>query len=210
MKKHLLPFKPLIIACLAMVTGGGISVAQGTYEKVTDVSSLEAGASVIIVNEKSNVALSTNQKTNNRGQVKITINNGVITPSSEVAILTLGGNDKDGWSFYDAANNGYLYAASNSDNYLKTQTTNNKNGRADITFSSGNATIKFYKDSQCIESEYLLTGDKIQVNFCLYKHASRFKYRDKFKTVEENDFLTEILLDLTYKLEIQTISHHNN
>ena len=74
----------------------------------------------------------------------------------------------------------------------------------------GNATIKFYKDSQCIESEYLLTGDKIQVNFCLYKHASRFKYRDKFKTVEENDFLTEILLDLTYKLEIQTISHHNN
>ena len=28
MKKHLLLFKTLIIACLAMVTGGGISVAQ--------------------------------------------------------------------------------------------------------------------------------------------------------------------------------------
>ena len=57
MKKHLLLFKTLIIACFAMATGGGISVAQGTYEKVTDVSSLEAGASVIIVNESGNVAL---------------------------------------------------------------------------------------------------------------------------------------------------------
>lgn len=64
----------------------------------------------------------------------------------------------------------------------------------------GSATIKFYKDSQCIESECLLTGDKIQVNFCLYKHANRFKYRDKFKTVEENDFLTEILLDLSNEI----------
>ena len=73
MKKHLLLFKTLIIACLAMVTGGGISVAQGTYEKVTDDSSLEAGASVIIVNESSNVALSKTQNTNNRGQVSITI-----------------------------------------------------------------------------------------------------------------------------------------
>ena len=144
MKKHLLLFKTLIIACLAMVTGGGISVAQGTYEKVTDVGSLEAGASVIIVNGSSNVALSTTQNTNNRGQVSITINNGVITPSDGVAILTLGGNDKDGWSFYDAANNGYLYAASSSDNYLRTKPTIDANCRAAITIStSGDATIQF-------------------------------------------------------------------
>ena len=145
MKKHLLLFKTLIIVCLAMVTGGGISVAQTeTYEKVTDVGSLEAGASVIIVNGSSNVALSITQNTNNRGQVSITINNGVITPSDGVAILTLGGNDKDGWSFYDAANNGYLYAASSSDNYLRTKPTIDANCRAAITIStSGDATIQF-------------------------------------------------------------------
>ena len=144
MKKHLLLFKTLIIACLAMVTGGGISVAQGTYEKVTDDSSLEAGASVIIVNESSNVALSTTQNKNNRGQASITINNGVITPSSEVAILTLGGDETKGWYFYDAANKGYLYAASSSGNHLKTQTNNDANGLAVINISpSGDATIKF-------------------------------------------------------------------
>ena len=128
-----------------MVTGGGISVAQTrTYEKVTDDSSLEAGASVIIVNESSNVALSTTQNKNNRGQASITINNGVITPSSEVAILTLGGDETKGWYFYDAANNGYLYAAgSKKSNYLKTQTTNNADCRAAIRISSGDANIEF-------------------------------------------------------------------
>lgn len=57
--------------------------------------------------------------------------------------MTLGGNATNGWSFYDADKNGYLYAASSSKNYLRTQTTNNDNGLAYITFSSGDATIKF-------------------------------------------------------------------
>lgn len=174
MKKHLLLFKTLIIACLAMVAGGGISVAQGTYEKVTDVSSLEAGASVIIVNESKSVALSKTQNSNNRGQASITINNGVITPSSEVAILTLGGNATNGWSFYDADKNGYLYAASSSSNYLKTQTNNNDNGLAVINISpSGDATIKFkgkntrnllrYNSSNKIFSCYSSGQDPVQI-----------------------------------------------
>lgn len=173
MKKHLLLFKTLIIACFAMATGGGISVAQGTYEKVTDDSSLEAGASVIIVNESKSVALSKTQNSNNRGQASITINNGVITPSSEVAILTLGVDAQNGWSFYDATNNGYLYAASSSKNYLRTKPIIDDNCRAAITFSSGNATIKFkgsnkynllrYNSSNKIFSCYSSGQDPVQI-----------------------------------------------
>ncbi len=175
MKKHLLLFKTLIIACLAMVAGGGISVAQtGTYEKVTDDSSLEAGASVIIVNESKSVALSKTQNSNNRGQASITINNGVITPSSEVAILTLGVDAQNGWSFYDADKNGYLYAASSSSNHLKTQTNNDDNGLAVINISpSGDATIKFkgkntrnllrYNSSSKIFSCYSSGQDPVQI-----------------------------------------------
>ena len=154
--------------------GGGISVAQGTYEKVTDDSSLEAGASVIIVNESSNVALSTTQNKNNRGQASITINNGVITPSSEVAILTLGGDETKGWYFYDAANNGYLYAAgSNKNNYLKTQTNNDANGLADITFSSGDATIKF-KGSNTNTNNLLKYNAKSQIFSCYSSTSNQY------------------------------------
>lgn len=154
--------------------GGGISVAQtGTYEKVTDDSSLEAGASVIIVNESKSVALSKTQNSNNRGQASITINNGVITPSSEVAILTLGGNATNGWSFYDADKNGYLYAASSSSNYLRTKPTIDANCRAAIHISSGDATIQFtgsntnnllrYNSSNKIFSCYSSGQDPVQI-----------------------------------------------
>lgn len=57
--------------------------------------------------------------------------------------MTLGVDAQNGWSFYDATNNGYLYAASSSKNYLRTKPIIDDNCRAAITFSSGNATIKF-------------------------------------------------------------------
>ena len=50
----------------------------------------------------------------------------------------------DRWSFYDETNKGYLYAASSSNNYLRTQTALNDNGRATIKIDAGGvATIKF-------------------------------------------------------------------
>lgn len=154
--------------------GGGISVAQtGTYEKVTDDSSLEAGASVIIVNESKSVALSKTQNKNNRGQASITINNGVITPSSEVAILTLGGNATNGWSFYDATNNGYLYAASSSKNYLRTKPIIDDNCRAAIRISSGDATIKF-KGSNTNTNNLLKYNAKSQIFSCYSSTSNQY------------------------------------
>ena len=56
--------------------------------------------------------------------------------------LTLG-QENDKWTFYDAVNEGYLYAASSSANHLKTQAENNANGQWTIEIaSSGVATIK--------------------------------------------------------------------
>ncbi len=45
--------------------------------------------------------------------------------------------------FYDEVNGGYLYAASSSGNYLKTQSTLDDDGRADIRFEANIATITF-------------------------------------------------------------------
>ena len=64
----------LLFLCVGVVTK--VSAAdKGEWKLVTDVSNISVGDKVIVVNTSSEVAMSTNQKTNNRGQVSIIINN---------------------------------------------------------------------------------------------------------------------------------------
>ena len=109
---------------------------------VTDASQLVAGGKVVIVAKGYNYALSTAQNSNNRGQAAVTKNGNNVTFGSDVQILTLEAGTASGtWALQTGA--GYLYAASNSSNHLKTQTTNNANGIWNITVTSaGVATIK--------------------------------------------------------------------
>ena len=117
------------------------------YELVTDASQLVAGKNYIIVASETTKALGTQQNTNNRAAVDITkdAENNTVTATSDTQILVLGGNATSGWSFYTGS--GYLYAASSSNNYLRTQTTDNNNSKATITISSGIASITFDKGS---------------------------------------------------------------
>ena len=81
-------------------------------------------------------ALGTTQKTNNRAAVDITFDDGNIsTVPADACVLELKLQDDRTWAFYDALKGGYLYAASKSDNYLRTQTTldNNCKATVDIT-----------------------------------------------------------------------------
>jgi hypothetical protein len=123
------------------------NVNSNYYVKVTDVSALENGDAVLIVCENDNVAMSTEQKTNNRGEEAVTINSNIIdSPSSDVQKLVL---MKIGNYFYFYTGTGFLYAASNSNNYLKTEATPdaNNNAKAEITFTNGNAKILFQGDN---------------------------------------------------------------
>ena len=91
------------------------------------------------------IALSNKQKKNNRGAVAVILANDKITleQNSMACQLVLKGSSSVGWSFYDEVNGGYLYAASSSGNYLKTQSTLDDDGRADIRFEANIATITF-------------------------------------------------------------------
>ena len=113
-----------------------------TWNLVTDVGSLAVGKEIVIAASGSNVALSTTQNTNNRGQAAITKSNDTITFGDDVQIITLeAGTVADTFAFN--VGTGYLYAASSSANHLKTQETNNANGSWKIEISSaGVATIK--------------------------------------------------------------------
>ncbi|MBO5931735.1 MAG: hypothetical protein J6Q70_05825, partial [Clostridia bacterium] len=114
---------------------------EETWELVTDASTLQAGDKIVIVAKDYDVALGTNQKTNNRDTASVTKNGTTITLGENVQILILEAGMSDGtFAFYTGS--GYLYAASSSANHLKTQTTLSDNGSWSITIAAdGTATI---------------------------------------------------------------------
>ena len=111
-----------------------------TWTLVTNASNLEAGDQIVIAAKDYNCAISTTQNNNNRGQAAITKSGDNITFGSDVQILTLEAGTKSS-TFGFNTGSGYLYASSSSGNQLKTQATNNDNGRWSISISSGTATI---------------------------------------------------------------------
>ena len=136
-----------LFLCMVMILGMIPMIAsaeEGTWELVTDVSTLAVGDQVIIAAAKENYALGTTQNSNNRASVSITKSadgNTIETPSSSVQILTLQAGKTDGtFAFYTGK--GYLYAASSTKNYLRTETTLSANSSWNISIASGVATIK--------------------------------------------------------------------
>ncbi len=140
-----------------------------TYKLVTDASTLAVGDKVIIVAKDSDVAMSTNQKSNNRGQAAVTKVGDIVTFGNDVQILTLETGTKAG-TFAFNTGSGYLYAASSSSNNLKTQATNNDNGSWSITIATdGTATIK----AQGTNTRNVMQHNQASSLFACYSSASQ-------------------------------------
>ena len=136
--------KKVLFSLVAMLLLSVSGIAQTTYTKVTSTSGLEAGANYLIVAHHDDLGILAMgyQKSNNRNAVVVSENGESITvtpgtdPASETDVFqfTLGGSN-GAWTLYDAAKEGYLYAASSNSNHLKTQTTLDANGEWNITFN---------------------------------------------------------------------------
>lgn len=103
---------------------------------VTNVSEMAIGDKVVIVNTAGDKALGTTQNNNNRNAVDVTLDaddNYIVNINDNVQQLTLG-QTGNYWTFYTGS--GYLYAASSSSNYLRTQTENNDNGQWSISIDA--------------------------------------------------------------------------
>lgn len=129
------------------VSADGTTLAEQSGDEpawtlVTDASTLTAGDQVVIVAKESNYALSTTQTSNNRGQASVVKSGNNITFGSDVQVLTLQAGKTSGtFAFYTGV--GYLYAASSSSNYLRTETTLSANSSWNISITSaGVATVK--------------------------------------------------------------------
>ncbi|MBR5573157.1 MAG: chitobiase/beta-hexosaminidase C-terminal domain-containing protein [Paludibacteraceae bacterium] len=122
------------------LSGKAVAVLEGTWALVTDASSLKAGDEIIIAAKDYDVALSTTQNNNNRGEIAITKNGNLITATSEVQVLTLqAGKKENTLALYTGA--GYLHAASSGSNHLKTETTLSDNSSWTISIADGTATL---------------------------------------------------------------------
>lgn len=118
--------------------------ASTVWSLVTDASTLAVGDEIVIVASDYDYALGATQNSNNRKAVSIAKSDdkSTVTPNDEVQILTLTKGSTNG-TFGLYTGSGYLYAASSSNNLLKTQTTLNANGSWSITVTTkGVATIK--------------------------------------------------------------------
>ena len=122
--------------------------ATSAYTLVTSTDQLVAGNKVVIAaSGTKDEAMSTTQTTNNRKTAVITKNDDntiSFGPDPDitgavVCELTLGVSNSH-WTFFDPANNGYLYAATGG-NYLRTHADNDANGEWSITISDKEATI---------------------------------------------------------------------
>lgn len=132
-----------VIICLVLVLSmvPAVYSAEGeVFVKVTDAADLAIGDQVIIVAVKADYALGTLQKADNRQAVAITKEGDTVTATADVQVLTLEAGVVEG-TFAFNTGEGYLFAASSSRNYLRTEETLSANSSWSIAITDGVASV---------------------------------------------------------------------
>ena len=135
---------------------------------VTDVSKLTSGDQIVIVAKDYEYALSTTQNKNNRGQASVSKDEPTITFDNDVQIITLEAGTTSG-TFAFNTGSGYLYAASSSSNYLRTETTLSANSSWIITITDGVASIV----AQGTNTRNVMQYNQSSALFSCYSSASQ-------------------------------------
>ncbi len=117
-----------------------LNESANTVTLVEDAINLKVGDQVVIVASDYDFALSADRG-NNRGAVSITKTGTSIDLNNDVQIITLETGNLDN-TFAFKTDEGYLYAASSSSNYLKTKASLDDNGSWSVNIDqSGSASI---------------------------------------------------------------------
>ncbi|MBO5867947.1 MAG: InlB B-repeat-containing protein, partial [Oscillospiraceae bacterium] len=116
----------------------------GGYQLATDAAQLLTGAKIVIVSAAEDrgsfYAISTNQKSSNRGATAVVVDGTTVEITEDVQVLTLEAGTEAGTLAFNTGS-GYLYAASGSGNQLKTQKTLDAKGSWKIVITDGVASI---------------------------------------------------------------------
>ena len=118
---------------------------QGIWTLVTNMSQLSIGSKIIIAAASANKALSTLQNPKNRASADIikSTNKDTLMVNRDVQIITLEPGAKERTWAFNVGDMGYLYAASSSENQMKTQSQIDANASWVIILSNnGMATMQ--------------------------------------------------------------------
>lgn len=130
-----------VISLLLIIYEG--TIFGQTFKKVTNISELQDGDVIAIVNEANNQALSTTQNEKNRKATPITIKDGCFTSTTSVQEITLEScKDSNKW-YLKVGTDNYLYAKGTDKAILATDKNKGNFSKTTITFSGDNALIIF-------------------------------------------------------------------
>lgn len=196
LRRHSQKLRAVVVA-MAMIFITAPFYGQ-SWNLVTDASDLSVGDSVIIVS--GNYALSTTQNANNRVAVEITINGDDVDFDDETGvqgIKLVEGNVDGTFGFF--VGDGYLYAASSSSNYLKTQEELDDNGSWLINIENGETTV----EAQGSNTRNKLRKNSSSAIFSCYGSGQSavtiYKYEEG-GTSNPSISLTQSLADFSYNL----------
>jgi len=115
---------------------------ESHYTLLTDISDLTANAQVVIASKNSDYAISTTQSYSYRNAAAITkeaTNQTISFTGAVCEFVVHEGSVENTWAFYDATNEGYIYASSSRSNAMNTQSTLNDNASFLISIDNGEA-----------------------------------------------------------------------
>ena len=182
----------VMVALFLLLANNGF--AEKGWQKVTSVSSLSAGDSVIIVAADYDYALSTTQQSNNRTGTAISKSGNIAVITSEVQILTLETGVSAGtFAFYShgttTQNTGYLYAAgTGSSNYLRTKATLDFRGSFLITIDANGATTVVAQTTETDRTHMRFNNGNSPKLFSCYSSTSSQSPVTIYKYVELGNF----------------------
>lgn len=144
-------------------------VTGTTYDLVTDVSDLEDGDEIIIVDKDGGYALSTTQNSNNRGAessgFSISGNTATVT-SDDIEVITLSATSSN-WELV-THDSKYLYTVSGN-NYLRSQATNTNAGVWSISINSTTYIATIY----CSNTSRYLKKNSTSALFATYSSGQK-------------------------------------
>lgn len=153
------------------VNMAGITFAESkVYDLVKDANDLTVDSKILIVAKESDFALSTTQNGNNRAHAAVTKGDDRIeNPGDAVQIITLEEGTTSGTLAFNVGD-GYLHAASSSNNYLRTEGALSANSSWNVSIAAdGTATIV----AQGTNTRNTMQYNKTNSIFSCYASASQ-------------------------------------
>ncbi len=174
-------------------------------EVFVPATSIAAGDKILITSGTSGtVGVIGVQSTNNRTAVDYTISDGIIVSNANTYPLTVGtGETVDTYyTLYDPTVDGYLYAASSSNNHLKSETTVSVDSEWQITLDGASKATKF--EATGSGNRNLLRYNSSSSIFSCYSSGQKDVY--VFKKVD-GTFVTASDQDIAYTVTSVTIDY---